>query len=261
VKKRVVVCGLGTVGAPTASYVKRRGFEVYGYDIKPVKLPGIKVYTDYDDVPPVETVVVTVWTGWRNNRPDLDAISDVCKKAAAKDRETLICIESTVPPGTCTKLAGTHHFRHLVHVPHRYWPSNPSRYGVKQKRVIGGVTPESLVMGLGFYKALRIPLHVCPSVEVAELCKIAENADRYVQIAYAQELRRICEEIGVEIKAVREACNTKWNVNLLDPRDGIKGDCLPLSVQLLRSLSPKSLPFLEGALVSNEEYISQFSGR
>jgi UDP-N-acetyl-D-mannosaminuronic acid dehydrogenase len=126
----------------------------------------------------------------------------------------------------------------LVHVPHRYWPEDPVRHGVKQLRVIGGVNKESLNSGIDFYKSLLdIPLYEVPSVEISEICKISENAYRYVQIAFAEELRMICEDLGLDFKKVREACNTKWNIEILDAREGIGGKCLPKDIHLLASLS------------------------
>jgi len=80
-------------------------------------------------------------------------------------------------------------------------------------------------------------LHEVSLSEIAEICKISENAYRYVQIAFAEELRMICEDLALDFEKVREACNTKWNTEILDAREGIGGRCLPKDIHLLASLS------------------------
>ena len=89
-------------------------------------------------------------------------------------------------------------------------------HGVNQLRVIGGVNSESLDSGKNVYtNLLEIPLFETSSIEVAEICKISENSYRYVQIAFAEELKMICEDLRLDFKSVQEACNTKWNTTIL----------------------------------------------
>lgn len=243
--RRVCVVGLGTVGLPTALYIKDRGFEVWGYDINPVALrrareKGIKVREDFCKIPLADVYVICVSTGLKNFKPDMSAIYDVCEKIAGAGKPWLVSVESTVVPGTCRKAYAEIFNREvsLVCVPHRYWSGDPEHYGVKQLRVIGGVNAESLEKGLKFYRdRLDIPLHIVSSTEVAELCKIVENAYRYVQIAFAEELKMICDELGLDFNKVRKACNTKWNIEIPEARDGIKGHCLPKDIKYLISLT------------------------
>jgi len=186
----------------------------------------------------------------------MSSIYDVCSKIAEIEKPSLVSIESTVMPGTCRKIHNEI-FKgkvNLVHVPHRYWAEAPNRYGVRQARVIGGVDEKSLKIGLRFYKKkLQIPLHVVSSIEVAEICKIAENAYRYVQIAFAEELKMICDKLGPDFDEVRRACNTKWNIEILEARDGIKGHCLPKDVKYLASLT-KFNYLLNGAISTDKLY-------
>jgi len=61
-------------------------------------------------------------------------------------------------------------------VPHRYWADEPEKHGVNQMRVIGAVNEASLKAGLKLYQnVFGIPLHTCPTVEIAEMCKITEK--------------------------------------------------------------------------------------
>jgi nucleotide sugar dehydrogenase len=260
---KVCVLGLGEVGLPTAKYILRKGLEVYGYDINPIvvkraKEEGVlKATSSWDEVPPVDVYIICVSTLLKEDAPDLSPVFDVCERIAQRvSSSSLVSIESTVIPGTSRKVYESIFNKKvkLVHVPHRYWAADPVRHGVKQLRVIGAVNQESLDAGLNFYRdTLEIPLHVCSSIEIAEMCKVAENAYRYVQIAFAEELRMICDRLCLNFDEVREACNTKWNTEILEARDGIGGHCLPKDTRYLSSLTSYHT-LLKSAMKVDEEY-------
>jgi UDP-N-acetyl-D-mannosaminuronic acid dehydrogenase len=86
--------------------------------------------------------------------------------------------------------------------------------------------------GLESTKSLGIPLHPVSNIEIAEISKIAENAHRYLQIAFAEDLYLYSQTNGINFAELREALNTKWNVNILEPRDGIGGHCLPKDTKM-----------------------------
>ncbi len=182
--------------------------------------------------------------------------STSAKKIADKATpKTLISIESTIVPGTSQKVFNET-FRgkvHLVHVPHRYWADEPEKHGVNQLRVIGAVNAESLSEGVKLYtEAFGIPLHICPNVEVAEMCKITENSHRYLQIAFAEDLKMLCSKTGMDFDALRAAMNTKWNVDLPEARDGIGRHCLPKDIRYVTSLAPSIL--LDAAMQVDSQY-------
>lgn len=252
--EKICVAGLGTVGMPTAVYIRKQGFQVYGYDIKPKFSKNLTTTANWQEVPSdVQVYVITVATGWKENKPDTSNVWNVCQMISKKNAQALVCIESTVPVGTCRGIAQECALNFLVYVPHRYWTGNPTEHGVRQIRVIGALNDESLKKGLRFYRQLDITLHIAPSIEVVELCKIAENAYRYVQIAFAEELRMICESKDVSFEEVRRACNTKWNIEILEAREGIKGTCLPKDTRYLRQLTDFSY-ILDGAIATDELY-------
>ena len=86
---------------------------------------------------------------------------------------------------------------------------------------------------------LSIKMHPVSSIEIAELTKIIENSHRYLQIAFAEELYLYCQATGVHFSELRDALNTKWNVEILEPRDGIGGHCLPKDTRMFLNSSPK----------------------
>ena len=261
-KMKVCVAGLGQIGLPVAQYAHAKGLEVWGYDINPStvdnarKIGKLKFTSSWKEIPPVDAYIICVTTGQVNESPDLSAVFEVSKKISEKaNASTLVSIESTIVPGTSKKIFETifNGKINLVHAPHRYWADEPEKHGVNQLRVIGAANPESLKAGLKLYQdQLGIHMHVCSSIEVAEMCKITENSHRYLQIAFAEELKMICTKIGLNFDDLRAACNTKWNVDIPEARDGIGRHCLPKDIRYVTSLSPNIL--LTSAMKVDKEY-------
>lgn len=260
---KVCVIGLGEVGLPTAKYVQTKNSDTWGYDIdqnvvKRAIESGFKnATTDWLKIPPADVYVICVSTRVSGNLPDHSSVFDVCKKIFNRSKHvSLVSIESTIIPGTSKRIWEDIFKKqiNLVHVPHRYWPKEPEAHGVNQLRVIGAIDEPSLVVGTDFYnKNLGIPLHRVSSIEAAEICKVSENAYRYVQIAFSEELRMISEELGINFKEVQEACNSKWNITLPEALNGIGGTCLPKDTLYLHSLTSYN-DLLKGALNADAKY-------
>ncbi|HEY4675065.1 MAG TPA: NAD(P)-binding domain-containing protein [Candidatus Bathyarchaeia archaeon] len=259
---KICVLGLGEVGLPTAMYCKRKGLQVFGYDIKQeaverARKHGMKASTDWQEIPGSDVYIVCVYAGLKNGNPDFSSIIDVCKKINEKKLKTcLVSIESTLMPGLCRKLYEDVFQKRvrLVHVPHRFFAGDPVKHGVKQVRVIGAINDESLEEGWKFYnKILDVPLHKVSSIEIAEMVKIAENTYRYVQIAFAEELKITCDKSGIDFNQVREACNTKWNIEIPEARDGIGGHCLPKDTRYFASLT-NNTRLVNAAMLVDETY-------
>ena len=102
---------------------------------------------------------------------------------------------------------------------------------------------------------LSIPMHPVPEVEIAELTKIVENAHRYLQIAFAEELYLYCQANNINFAKLRDSLNTKWNVDILEPRDGIGGHCLPKDTKMfLNSSKTMMSKIIEAAMQVDSEY-------
>jgi len=98
-------------------------------------------------------------------------------------------------------------------------------------------------------------MHPVSSVEVAELTKIVENAHRYLQIAFAEELYLYCKSNSISFPELRESLNTKWNVEVLEPRDGIGGHCLPKDTKMfINSSNTIKSKILQAAVEIDEDY-------
>jgi UDP-N-acetyl-D-mannosaminuronate dehydrogenase len=104
-------------------------------------------------------------------------------------------------------------------------------------------------------KSLGIPMHPVSEVEIAETTKIVENAHRYLQIAFAEDLYLYCEANDINFSELRDALNTKWNVNILEPREGIGGHCLPKDTKMfLQSSYGRKSEILSAAMEVDQDY-------
>ena len=98
-------------------------------------------------------------------------------------------------------------------------------------------------------------MHPVSDIEIAELSKIAENADRYLQIAFAEDLYLYCQANNINFSELRDAVNTKWNVHILEPREGIGGHCLPKDTKMfLHSSKSIKSKILQAAIEVDQDY-------
>jgi len=285
---KVLVIGLGQLGLPVAKYVKQRGFETLGYDMNSERMKqaeknfGIKSIEQFDDI---DVFILCVSTHDPDDEytPYVDGLFELARKISKEAKNgSLVSIESTVPKGTSKKIFEIlNHRLHVAHVPHRWYALEEEIHGVNQVRVIGGVSDCCLKTALQFYDRnnevlefndstnnentsgnaqttavdLGIPMHPVSEIEIAELTKIIENADRYLQIAFSEDLYLYCQANNVNFGELRDSLNTKWNVKILEPRDGVGGHCLPkdtkMFLQSSRSIKSK---ILMSALEVDKEY-------
>ena len=261
--RKVLVIGLGQLGLPVAKYVKERGFETFGYDINPLRMQdaekssGIKGIDKFDDI---DVFILCVSTHDPNDEytPFVDGLFSLAHKISREAKNgSLVSIESTIPKGTSNKIFELlNHRLHVAHAPHRWYSLEEDVHGVNQVRVVGGVSDCCLKVALQFYdsgnevlefnddtvakdnhkscriNSLGIPMHPVSEIEIAELTKIIENADRYMQIAFSEDLYLYCQANNVNFAELRDSLNTKWNVNILEPRDGVGGHCLPKDTKM-----------------------------
>jgi UDP-N-acetyl-D-mannosaminuronic acid dehydrogenase len=286
---KVVVIGLGQLGLPVAKYVKEKGFDAYGYDISEKAMTtaesnfGIKKASNFNDF---DVLIICVSTHVPDDMfsPQVDGLMSVVEKISREAKSgALISIESTIPKGTSQKVfEKLDHRLHVVHAPHRWYALEEQEHGVNQLRILGGVSKCCLQEGLRFYdgkisgdkddvsaasssstptttntqaQALSIPMHPVSSIEVAELTKIIENSHRYLQIAFAEELYLYCKSTNISFAELRDSLNTKWNVNVLEPRDGIGGHCLPKDTKMfINSSNAIKSKILQAATEIDEDY-------
>jgi UDP-N-acetyl-D-mannosaminuronic acid dehydrogenase len=221
----------------------------------------------------------------------LSAVDKISKEATNNKKDgVLVSIESTIPKRTSRKVTELlNHRFHVVHAPHRWYALDQKEHGVNQLRVIGGVSDCCLRAGMQFYsgnnvnnnrrveeqgssssphssslsssqshlpKSLGISMHPVSNIETAEITKITENAHRYLQIAFAEDLYLYCQANNINFSELRNALNTKRNVNILEPREGIGGHCLPKDTKMFlqSSSNGRRSKILTAAIETYEDY-------
>ena len=237
-----------------AKYVREIGYDVYGYDTSPTAMniaekSSIKKAINFSEF---DVYILCVSTHKPGDlfSPQIDGLLSVVEKLSTEAKNgALLSIESTIPKGTSKKVFEMlHHRLHVVHAPHRWYAAEEKEHGINQPRVIGGVCDCCLKVGMQFYggatyrsssdnnnndkMSLGIPMHPVTEIEIAEITKVIENAHRYLQIAFAEELYLYCQANNINFPELRDALNTKWNVNILEPREGIGGHCLPKDTKM-----------------------------
>jgi UDP-N-acetyl-D-mannosaminuronate dehydrogenase len=104
-------------------------------------------------------------------------------------------------------------------------------------------------------RSLGIPMHPVSKIDIAEMTKTIENAHRYLQIAFAEDLYLYCQANNINFSELRDALNTKWNVNILEPREGIGGHCLPKDTRMfLQSSKSIKSKILTAAVEVDQDY-------
>jgi UDP-N-acetyl-D-mannosaminuronic acid dehydrogenase len=244
-KNKVLIVGLGQIGYSNAEYMTMKGLTVDGYDIseKAIRraLDDQVIRKKATNFAGYDYYIICISTHRSEDmfQPYLDGLFEIARQLSYEGKQgALVGIDSTITRGTSKKVQEIlGHRLHVVHVPHRFYGPEKHDHGVNQTRVIGGCEPCCIDKARQFYgDMLNIPLHQVESVEVAELCKIVENSYRFMEIAFAEELKIFCDRAGIDFADLRGAINTKWNIKVLEPRDGIGGHCLPKDSQMLLGL-------------------------
>jgi len=288
----VAVIGLGYVGLPVACVLAEAGFDTVGIDIDVARVktindgmcpiegkePGIvqlikkvvrngKLHAsaDYQEVAGADAIFVCLDSPiGPDHCPDLSILkSGTWEVGRRMKRQALVSIESTLPPGTMgnvlipqlEKSSGMKAGKDfsVVHCPERVMPGKLLHNMTTLDRVIGGLDQESIGTSLSYYsKITKGRLHTTDLIS-AEISKTAENAYRDVQIAFANEIALICEQMGAEAMEVRRLVNTCPFRDMHVPGAGVGGHCLPKDSWLLVSgASASQFKLLPAARAVNE---------
>src|SRR5690625_7134848 len=97
---------------------------------------------------------------------------------------------------------------------------------VTNDRIIGGSTPEAAERAVALYRTFCAAELVTTNTRTAEMSKLVENSFRDVNIAFANELSMISDQIGVDVWEVIELANRHPRVNILQPGPGGGGHCI-----------------------------------
>jgi UDP-N-acetyl-D-glucosamine dehydrogenase len=259
----VGVLGLGYVGLPLALRFAEAGVRVIGFDIDPAKIrklqagrsyinyipdrairrgreQGFEVTADFSRARRADALIICVPTPLNRTRePDLSFIvSTAAAIAPHLKRGQLVSLESTTWPGTTEEVVqpiiekgglkvGRDLF--LVFSPERQDPGNPKFDTRNIPKLVGGVTPACLAVGQALYALAVDRVVAVSSTRVAEMAKLLENIHRAVNIGLVNELKMVCDRMGIDLFEVIDAAATKpFGFVPYYPGPGLGGHCIPI---------------------------------
>ena len=258
---KITVIGQGYVGLPLAFHAAKSGYEVVGFDVNPKLVSDlnngkshIKDISDSDlseiiqmgtytatnnpkNIGNADIALIAVPTPLTENRePDLSFIESACDVLAKNlTKSALIINESTSYPGTLRNLiakrvdAKSPVLHRFAISPERVDPGN-AEWGIENTpRLYAGLTREAAVETQIFYAKFCENLIEVSSPEVAEAAKLFENSFRQVNIALVNELALISSTLGISVREVLEAANSKpYGFMKFNPGLGVGGHCIPV---------------------------------
>ena len=197
-------------------------------------LPSLFLTAELDHIQKCNIYIITVPTPVdKNNRPDMTPMikaSETVGKVLKKG--DIVIYESTVYPGAteedCVpvieKVSGMKYNQDFFcgYSPERINPGDKLHTVTTIKKVTSGSTPEiAEIVDQLYKKVIKAGTHKAPSIKVAEAAKVIENSQRDINIAFVNELARICAHMGIDTQDVLEAASTKWN--FLNFKPGLVG--------------------------------------
>ena len=279
----VVVVGLGYIGLPTSALIALGGHRVYGYDADARVRRSLKTMTGFaaepsvrrafeeaiatnrlhvvDRIPEANAYIVCVPTPTREGKPDLQYVEEAARSVArVASPGSILVLESTVPPGTTERIFATalrsegrsiDDF-HVAHCPERVIPGAIIRELRSNPRVVGGRRPEAAALVRDLYASFCVGPIATTTTMVAEFVKVIENTYRDVNIAFANELAILSEELGLDAWEAISLANAHPRVDILSPGPGVGGHCIPVDPHFLSDANPFVTELIQAARRINE---------
>lgn len=272
----VCVIGLGYIGLPTAAFFASTGLKVHGVDLNselvtkvnnglvPFVEPGFEDFlnqvvtqgalTASTTVQPSRTYIIAVPTPFNDDK----SVDDSYVMAAADSvidhlqGGELIILESTSPPGLTERIAerilasrpdlsteeGDDRTIYFAHAPERVLPGNIMEEMVANDRIVGGTTPTASNLAKTLYKRFCDGKVLVTDARTAEMTKLTENSFRDVNIAFANELSMICDDLEIDVWELIRLANHHPRVEILQPGPGVGGHCIAVDPWFIVSSSP-----------------------
>lgn len=276
------VIGLGYIGLPTALMMASHGVEVIGTDynkelvatlnaghttfkekgldelFRDALKAGIKFTTGYQVT---DTYIVSVPTPYDKFSKKVDAcyvvaaVKDVLKVAP---KGATVVIESTVSPGTIEKSVRPVLAMYdrtdinIVHAPERIIPGNMVYELLHNNRTIGADDRDIGEKIKEYYASFCQGEIVVTDIKTAEMTKVVENTFRAVNIAFANELAKICRHDNMDVYEIIKICNMHPRVNILQPGPGVGGHCISVDPWFLVGDYPSLAKVIDESMKTND---------
>lgn len=276
------VIGLGYIGLPTALMLSSHGIEVVGTDnnkdlilsLKEGRLSfnedgleqlfidavnsGVKFTSEYQVT---DKYIISVPTPYEKFSKKVDScyvVSAIKEILSVATQNAIVIIESTVSPGTIDK-----HIRpllndadrkdiNIVHAPERIIPGNMLYELIHNNRTIGS---DDCLIGneiKKIYKSFCQGEIIVTDIKTAEMTKVVENTYRAVNIAFANELAKICRYADMDVYEVIRICNMHPRVNILQPGPGVGGHCISVDPWFLVGDYPSIAKVIDESMKTND---------
>ena len=281
----VNVIGLGYIGLPTALMLAAHGVEVVGTDYNKELVEtlnagrttfkengldelfrsaldaGIRFTSDYQVT---DTYIVSVPTPYDKFSKKVDAcyvVAAVKSVMAVCPKGATVVIESTVSPGTIDRFVRPvieeNGFEigkdlHLVHAPERIIPGNMVYELLHNNRTIGADSREIGEKIKALYASFCLGEIVVTDIRTAEMTKVVENTFRAVNIAFANELAKICRHDNMDVYEIIRICNMHPRVNILQPGPGVGGHCISVDPWFLVGDYPSLAKVIDESMKTND---------
>lgn len=281
----VNVIGLGYIGLPTALMLASHEVEVIGTDYNAELVStlnagkttfkekgldelfqtalnaGVKFTTEYQVT---DTYIISVPTPYDKFSKKVDAcyvvaaikdVLKVCPKGAT------VIIESTVSPGTIDKYVRpaveASGFKigediNLAHAPERIIPGNMVYELLHNNRTIGADDKTVSEKVKRLYASFCQGEIVVTDIRTAEMTKVVENTFRAVNIAFANELAKICRHDNMDVYEIIKICNMHPRVNILQPGPGVGGHCISVDPWFLVGDYPSLAKVIDESMKTND---------
>ncbi len=293
--KKVCVIGLGYIGLPTAAILASKGFDVSGVDINKEVVKSVNKHKSHISEPGLDKLlkqvvsteklhatnkiitadvfIITVPTPLKENlQPNISFVEDAVKQIALKiNNGNLILLESTCPVGTTEQivellrqerpdlsLPGDKDSASVVSIaycPERVIPGKTLVEIVQNDRVIGGYTESCAKIAHTFYKSFVLGKCFITNARTAEMAKLTENAFRDVNIAFANEISMLCDDLDVDTRELIELANRHPRVNILSPGPGVGGHCIAVDPYFLISQCKDNSILMQAARQVNQKKV------
>lgn len=242
--KTIAIIGLGYVGLPLAIEFGKK-YPTLGFDINPTRIQELQAqydrtyqidsvdfhtsvflsfHNDLEALKNAQTYIITVPTPLDNYKnPDISYLLNASKMIAPLLKpQDIVIYESTTYP-TCTlkdcvpileqysSLKFNQDF-FVGYSPERINPGDREHKLPEIQKITSGSTPKIAQEIDALYSSIiTAGTYLAPSIEVAEMAKVIENAQRDLNIAFVNEIALICDKLGIETQEVLKAASTKWN--------------------------------------------------
>ena len=279
--KTVCVIGLGYIGLPTAALLASNGYDVSGVDLNShvvdtinegcihIIEPDLDAYVRsavangklkaFTSPQSADIYVICVPTPFHQPKgipePNIDYVLAAANSIKGLLRPgNLVILESTSPVGTTEKIeqvfvqsgVATDQLN-IAYCPERVLPGKIMLELVENDRVVGGLTDGATKIVSNFYRTFVRGDVLETNAPTAEMCKLAENSYRDVNIAFANELSLLSANAGIDVWKLIELANRHPRVNILQPGTGVGGHCIAVDPWFIVARDPKNANLIRTA--------------